>query len=161
MSLHRTANGKTVDMAALRSKNQNVRAVGNMNVDAAGNTLDSNNQVIADSTRRVNSIYNKTKVNPGAAKRNTVPSPASTQQVVSQSLESYPPVPSVPHAHVPSPAPVPAPVSAPTLTQLILAEAAAEESKAQHLPEIIKEEISELEEFDSEEPVGKPVSKKK
>ena len=155
MSLHRTANGKTVDMAALRAKNKNVRAVGNMNVDAAGNTLDSNNEVIADSTRRVNSIYNKTKVNPGAVKRNDVPAPAPTKHVVSQSLESYPPVPPVQHAHVPASAP------APTLQQLILAEAAAEESKAQHLPETIKEEISELEEFDSEEPVGKPVSKKK
>jgi hypothetical protein len=156
MSLHRTANGKTVDMAALRAKNQNVRAVGNMNVDAAGNTLDSNNEVIADSTRRVNSIYNKTKVNPGAVKRNTVPAPAPTQQVVSQSLESYPPVPPVPHAHVPtSPAPAPVP------QQPALAEAAVKPVKAQPQPEITKQEISELTEFDSEEPVGKPATKKK
>lgn len=69
MSKYRTAMGKTLDMGILRSRNQNVRAVGNMNVDAAGNTLDSNNEVISDSAKRVNQVYGKTTVNPGAAPR--------------------------------------------------------------------------------------------
>jgi hypothetical protein len=38
---------------------------------------------------------------------------------------------------------------------------AAVTPKAAPAPELTKHEISELREFDSEEPVGKPVSKKK
>lgn len=61
--------GKPVDMAGLRQKNRNVRAVGNMNVDAEGNTLDSHNNVIDDSTSRVNRVYNRTTQNPSATNR--------------------------------------------------------------------------------------------
>jgi hypothetical protein len=69
MSNYKTAMGKTINMETLRAKNQNTRAVGNMNVDAAGNTLDSNNQVISDSARRVNEVYNRSRQNPGAIPR--------------------------------------------------------------------------------------------
>jgi hypothetical protein len=58
--MYRTAAGKTVDMNALRNKNEHVRAVGNMNVNARGDTIDSNNQVTNDNNRRVNSMYNRT-----------------------------------------------------------------------------------------------------
>lgn len=60
MSLRRTAQGKMLDMAALAAKNEKVRAVGNMNVNARGDILDSQNKVIKDNTRRVNANYNKT-----------------------------------------------------------------------------------------------------
>ena len=58
--MHRTANGKAIDMQALRTKNEHVRAVGNMNVNARGDVIDSNNQVINDNNRRMNAMYNKT-----------------------------------------------------------------------------------------------------
>lgn len=61
--------GKPVDMAGLRQKHRNVRAVGNMNVDAEGNTLDSHNNIIDDSTNRVNRMYNRTTQNPSAVNR--------------------------------------------------------------------------------------------
>lgn len=66
MSNYRTAGGQLINMEALRAKNQNTRAVGNMNVDAAGNTLDSNNQVISDRAARVSRVYNRTTQNPSA-----------------------------------------------------------------------------------------------
>lgn len=56
---HRSAMGKTVDMAALRSKNEKVRAVGNMSVNARGDIIDSNNQIISDVNHRVQNMYQK------------------------------------------------------------------------------------------------------
>jgi hypothetical protein len=58
--IHKTAMGRPIDMAALRMKNENVRAVGNMNVNARGDIIDSNNNVISDNSKRVNAMYEKT-----------------------------------------------------------------------------------------------------
>ncbi len=80
MANYITAGGKVVNMEALRAKNQNVRAVGNMNVDAAGNTLDSNNQIISDSARRVNRVYSKQTQNPGAIPRQVAATRPRQQQ---------------------------------------------------------------------------------
>lgn len=60
MPAYRTAQGKMVDMSQLATRNEKVRAVGNMNVNARGDILDSNNNVIKDNTKRVKSTYQKT-----------------------------------------------------------------------------------------------------
>jgi uncharacterized membrane protein YukC len=60
MAIHRTAHGVPVDMAALTAKNEKIRAVGNMNVNARGDVLDSNNKIIKDNTKRVKNNYSKT-----------------------------------------------------------------------------------------------------
>lgn len=57
---HATALGVPFDMAAFRAKNEKVRAVGNMNVNARGDILDSNNNVIENRTKIVNRMYEKT-----------------------------------------------------------------------------------------------------
>jgi len=57
---HRTAMGKIVDMAALQAKNERTRAVGNMNVNARGDTIDSTGKVIQPVTSKVNDAYSKT-----------------------------------------------------------------------------------------------------
>jgi len=44
--VYKTARGRTVDMGALILQNENVRAVGNMNVNARGDVLDSADRVI-------------------------------------------------------------------------------------------------------------------
>lgn len=44
--IYKTAQGKTVDLGTIKLRNEHVRAVGNMNVNARGDVLDSNNQVI-------------------------------------------------------------------------------------------------------------------
>ena len=64
MAIHRTAQGRTVDMATLAARNEKVRAVGNMNVNARGDILDNNNNVVKDNTNRVKSVYRNT-VTPG------------------------------------------------------------------------------------------------
>lgn len=79
MSNYRTAGGQLINMEALRAKNQNTRAVGNMNVDAAGNTLDSNNQIISDRAARVSRVYNRTTQNPSAVPKPQV-QPSRPQQ---------------------------------------------------------------------------------
>jgi hypothetical protein len=59
MPAYRSAQGKMVDMSQLVAKNERVRAVGNMNVNARGDILDSHNRVIKDNTKRVKSSYQK------------------------------------------------------------------------------------------------------
>ena len=66
MSKYRTAMGKTIDMAALAAKNERVRAVGNMNVNARGDTIDANGRVIVPVTKKVGDGYQKTVTNRAA-----------------------------------------------------------------------------------------------
>lgn len=79
--LYKTALGKSFDMASLRAKNERVRAVGNMNVNARGDIIDSNNNVISDVNKRVNVMYEKTMQNPTASRRNQ-PGPNITAKPV-------------------------------------------------------------------------------
>jgi hypothetical protein len=67
MSMYRTAMGKSVDMNALRSKNEKVRAVSNVkNINARGDTIDVNGRVIKPVTAKVTDGYNKTVGNRSA-----------------------------------------------------------------------------------------------
>jgi len=43
---HRTAQGKALDMDALILKNEKTRAVGNMNVNARGDEIDSKGKIV-------------------------------------------------------------------------------------------------------------------
>lgn len=66
MTKYRTANGKVIDMAQLASKNEKVRAVGNMPVNARGDTIDSSGKVIVPVTKKVGSNYQKVVSNRAA-----------------------------------------------------------------------------------------------
>lgn len=57
--VYKTANGKPLDLGALMLKNENVRAVGNMKVNARGDLIDDMNNVIDPKTQQVNRQYNK------------------------------------------------------------------------------------------------------
>ena len=57
--VYRSANGKQVDMGALRLQNERVRAVGNMKVNARGDVVDDMNRVIATKPEQVNAQYKK------------------------------------------------------------------------------------------------------
>ena len=59
---YRSAMGKTVDIGALMLQNENVRAVGNMSVNARGDILDSNNQVIDRKSQQIQRQQRKTNV---------------------------------------------------------------------------------------------------
>jgi hypothetical protein len=65
---YRSAQGKTVDMSVLQKQNEQVRAVGNMGVNARGDLVDSNNQVIQNRNASVAGQYNRT-VNNAVAKQ--------------------------------------------------------------------------------------------
>jgi glycine cleavage system H lipoate-binding protein len=55
--VYKSANGKPVDMGALRLQNEKVRAVGNMKVNARGDEINDRNQVIRKKPEQVNSQY--------------------------------------------------------------------------------------------------------
>lgn len=57
--IYRTAMGKPVDMGALQLQNENVRAVGNMGVNARGDVIDSGNKVIDRKNRQVQRQYKR------------------------------------------------------------------------------------------------------
>lgn len=57
--VYRTAMGKEIDLGALMLQNENVRAVGNMKVNARGDALNSGNKVIEKKTSQVNRQYKK------------------------------------------------------------------------------------------------------
>lgn len=63
MSRMKSAIGKEIDMSALASKHEHVRAAGNMGVNARGDIIDSKNQVIMDNNQRIGGVYNKTVAN--------------------------------------------------------------------------------------------------
>lgn len=59
MATHRSALGRQVDMGALFAKNEKARAVGNMRVNARGDTIDSNGKILVPVTEKVNQNYSK------------------------------------------------------------------------------------------------------
>jgi len=56
---YRSANNRTVDMDTLRLKNEEVRAVGNMGVNARGDRLDNENKTVDSRNRRIGRQYKK------------------------------------------------------------------------------------------------------
>ena len=64
MTIYRTAQGRRLDMAQLAAKNEKTRAVGNMNVNARGDTIDSQGKIIVPVTRKVGNRYSNTVANP-------------------------------------------------------------------------------------------------
>jgi len=57
MGKFRTAQGRTLDMTALAAKNEKARAVGNMKVNARGDTIDSEGKVVVPVTEKVATSY--------------------------------------------------------------------------------------------------------
>jgi hypothetical protein len=74
MAQYRSAQGKVIDMNALIAKNEKVRAVGNMKVNARGDTIDSQGKVVVPVTQKVGAAYEATVGNRNAqAKKSKVP----------------------------------------------------------------------------------------
>lgn len=61
--VYRTAQGRIVDLGAIQLQNENVRAVGNMSVNARGDLLDADNRPISTRNRQVASQYKKQTTN--------------------------------------------------------------------------------------------------
>ena len=58
--VYRTAQGRVVDLGALQAQNEHVRAVGNMQVNARGDRIDANGQVISTRAQQVNRNLDQT-----------------------------------------------------------------------------------------------------
>ena len=57
--VYRTAQGKTVDFGAIAVKNEKVRAVGNMAVNARGDRIDNQGNIIATRSQQINKNLNR------------------------------------------------------------------------------------------------------
>jgi outer membrane biosynthesis protein TonB len=133
-STHKSAMGKPVDMAGLRARNEKVRAIGNMQVNARGDVIDSNNQVVGQGTQRVNRVYNKAtsapKNKPEAVEE---PTPLPIQQEAKPVENTPQPAAKQQPTIKPDPTPTPAPV---------------EEPLVQFLEDMSEDEIEYFEDFD-------------
>lgn len=131
---HRSAMGKIVDMAAIRAKNEQTRAVGNMNVNARGDIIDSHGNIINDNNKRVNEHYMRSVMNRGPARQVLVPQ--------DKRVEPQAPAPTMPAVDVAPPAPAPAPVvAAPEPTQPLFTAEELEFDQEDEMVELpIKEE---------------------
>ena len=103
---YRTAQGKIVDLGALQLQNEDVRAVGNMNVNARGDLVDHNNRPMSRRTQQVTKQYNRQTTNVSEA-----PVVASRRHAEIQADEVQPevvaaPGPVVESAPIAQPAPV-------------------------------------------------------
>ena len=56
---YRSARGKLVDLDRILNSNETTRAVGNMNVNARGDTIDSQNKTVQSRNDRVKNAYRK------------------------------------------------------------------------------------------------------
>lgn len=78
--IYRTAQGKMVDLGALQLQNENVRAVGNMGVNARGDLVDSMNKPIDSRGKQVAKQYNRqtaTPAHPASSQRQSARPPAT------------------------------------------------------------------------------------
>ena len=57
VKIYSSARGKTVDMGALRLKNEQVRAVGNMGVNARGDRIDSQGNIIDPKNQQTLTVF--------------------------------------------------------------------------------------------------------
>lgn len=80
MKQHRSAQGKVIDMTALMTKNERVRAVGNMKVNARGDTIDDYGKVVTPVTQKVGAAYQATVGNKSAQVKKTNKQPEKTKE---------------------------------------------------------------------------------
>jgi hypothetical protein len=66
MAKYITAQGKVVDMSQLAARNERTMAVGNMSVNARGDTIDGQGKIILPVTKKVGDKYQKTVSNRAA-----------------------------------------------------------------------------------------------
>lgn len=100
--VYTTARGKAVDMGALRLQNEHVRAVGNMGVNARGDRIDANGQIIDPRQHQLQrQVKRQTNVSAAPVHRSTAEARQAQSAPVADPIET------------PAPAPVVDPVVAP------------------------------------------------
>ena len=89
MANYKSSLGRPIDMQTLIAKNEHVRAVGNMKVNARGDTIDSFGKVILPATNNVTTQYNKTVNNQSANVKKNVSKPQENLEK-QEKIEVYP-----------------------------------------------------------------------
>ena len=79
--VYRTAQGKMVDLGSLQLRNENVRSVGNMKVNARGDLIDSNNRPINTRNQQVDRQYRRQTSNVSNAPVNTARATATAADI--------------------------------------------------------------------------------
>jgi hypothetical protein len=88
--VYKSAMGKTVDMGSLLLQNERVRAVGNMNVNARGDRLDSNNQIVEPKNQQAQRRYRKqSNVSTGPSHSSTRSAKEAVQQPIVDPTDSF------------------------------------------------------------------------
>ena len=91
--IYRTAQGKMVDIGALQLQNENIRAVGNMPVNARGDLVDSMNRPISAKNKQVTKQYNKQTLNSAAPASKTAIKKSAESTVARPTKVEIPPPP--------------------------------------------------------------------
>jgi hypothetical protein len=66
MAIYKSAMGKPVDMGSLSARNEKVRAVSNVKMNARGDIIDTQGRVVKPSPSKANEIYSKAVGTKGA-----------------------------------------------------------------------------------------------
>jgi len=82
--MYRTMQGRMVDIEKLRSMNENIRAVGNMNVNARGDVLGPSGTILKSKEQVIKEYYEAPKgvVADTPVKRMAIPTPIPQNKVV-------------------------------------------------------------------------------
>ena len=90
--MYRTMQGRMVDIDQLRAANESVQAVGNMNVNARGDVLGANGQVITPKAQVIKKYYEqpKGKASEGPSRQTPAPQPKAveTKAVETKAVET-------------------------------------------------------------------------
>jgi len=78
MAKYRSAKGKMIDMSALATQNERVKAVGNMKVNARGDIIDASGNIVIPVNKKVSDRYAKTVTNRAANIVKNKPQPIKT-----------------------------------------------------------------------------------
>jgi len=81
---YKTAMGKTIDMGSMAVANEKIRAVGNMSVNARGDIIDSNNNIVKTRQQQLAEQYStqtKKQNRPGTAQKPQAEKPAPEAKV--------------------------------------------------------------------------------
>jgi hypothetical protein len=81
---YKTAMGKTIDMGSMSVANEKIRAVGNMKVNARGDIIDSNNNIVKTRQQQLAEQYGaqtKKQNRPGTAQKPQAEKPAVPAKV--------------------------------------------------------------------------------
>lgn len=103
--VYKSAMGRVVDMGALMLENENTRAVGNMNVNARGDILDSANRVVETKNKQVAKHYQRQTASSADHLPATSTRAAKKQQIQKKSTKELVPKEKVANKPLSTPAP--------------------------------------------------------